>query len=259
MNALDRLESVLQDLMERPAALLGSKRLHPLKLASVLTKELEGRAIPLLDRIVVPDAYELRISAADWLAFEGARARLEEELAGYLTRLIEERDLTLGAPVTVRLLEDAGLRQGETLVVASFRGPEALPGLDAYPAHNPTVALPLPAMRLPAASPAEPVLRRTATGASLVLLGPGEAPLSRFALDRSLVRIGRRSSNEIALPDTKVSREHARVERIGGRYYLVDVGSTNGVRINGRDARGRTELVPGDLIEIGLQRLRFEL
>lgn len=249
---------MLQELMERPAAFLTPKRLHPLKLASALTKELESRAIPLVDRVIVPDDYELRLSHEDWLGFDGVRPRLEAELADYLTRLAAERDLTLNAATRVRLQEDRGLRQGDVHASAGFRAPEAAADPQDNSVYHPTVALP----RM--AAPVSPAYDRSAppagpaTVASLVLLGPGDRPLSRFALDRPLVRIGRRSSNEIALADTKVSREHARVERAGARYYLVDLGSTNGVRINGRDARGRIQLAAGDVIEIGLQRLRFE-
>ena len=258
MNALDRLEGMLQELMERPAALLSSKRLHPLKLAAALTREFEARAIPLVDRVIVPDSYELWISQAEWSGFDGVRPRLEAELADYLTRLAAERALTLAAPICVRMRADSGLRQGDVRAQAGFQAPIPAAEPVAYPAHNPTIALPRPVRSDVPEGVRPPFPPQPASPAALVLLGPRDRELARFALDRPLVRIGRRSSNEIALADTKVSREHARVERAGLRYYLVDLGSTNGVRINGRDAQGRCELSPGDVIEIGLQRLRFE-
>ena len=62
MKALARLESFIQDLIERPAWLLSQRRLHPIELAQALTRALEAGALTLADRVLVPDRYTLRLS-----------------------------------------------------------------------------------------------------------------------------------------------------------------------------------------------------
>ncbi len=56
-----------------------------------------------------------------------------------------------------------------------------------------------------------------------------------------------------------VSRRHASIGRQGSEYYLIDLGSTNGTRINGRDvpAQQKIPLHDGDLIELGDEALRL--
>jgi DNA-binding NtrC family response regulator len=57
--------------------------------------------------------------------------------------------------------------------------------------------------------------------------------------------------------DDRVSSAHARIERAGGGWQLVDLGSTNGSRVNGRAVEAATMLGDGDLIEIGHTFLRY--
>ena len=55
----------------------------------------------------------------------------------------------------------------------------------------------------------------------------------RFELDREVVTIGRGSENDIAVDSGSVSNVHAEMRRIKGGYELADVGSTNGLKLNG--------------------------
>jgi predicted component of type VI protein secretion system len=56
----------------------------------------------------------------------------------------------------------------------------------------------------------------------------------RVALDRERLSIGRLSHNDVALPYGHISRQHAEVRRIDGHWWIVDLHSTNGLRINAR-------------------------
>lgn len=64
------------------------------------------------------------------------------------------------------------------------------------------------------------------------------------------VVLGRSKQNaDIFLDDANVSRQHAAIERVGHAWYVVDLGSTNGVYVGGvRITRHR--LIDGDVIEI---------
>jgi pSer/pThr/pTyr-binding forkhead associated (FHA) protein len=55
----------------------------------------------------------------------------------------------------------------------------------------------------------------------------------RFQLDRQVVTLGRGSENDIAIESGSVSVKHAEMRRIEGGYEIVDVGSTNGIKIDG--------------------------
>jgi len=69
--------------------------------------------------------------------------------------------------------------------------------------------------------------------------------------------IGRATSNRIVLKDDMCSREHAEIYAHDERWYLRDLGSLNGTRVNSRPIRDETVLAPGDLIEIGNTQLVF--
>ncbi len=77
-----------------------------------------------------------------------------------------------------------------------------------------------------------------------------------YLLNRDVVNIGRDSSNDIALTDPFISGKHCRIRREDEQYTLVDLGSSNGTRVNGREIQ-RTVLQDGDIIEIGSTRLHL--
>ena len=78
----------------------------------------------------------------------------------------------------------------------------------------------------------------------------------RFSLATGPVRIGRGGDNTIVLDNDSVSRRHARVERRGGQYVLIDMDSTNGTFVND-DLVDEHELKRGDQIKIGDTIVKF--
>ncbi len=68
---------------------------------------------------------------------------------------------------------------------------------------------------------------------------------------RDEITIGRQEGNTIRLTERNVSRRHARLVRQNGHVVVEDLGSYNGVLINGERIQGQTELRDGDLIQIG--------
>jgi len=79
----------------------------------------------------------------------------------------------------------------------------------------------------------------------------------RVAVAEDPVTIGRLAECEISLGDQNVSRRHAELRRDGDAVYVVDLGSTNGTKVNGVKVR-QQRLANGDVITIGVTSLRFE-
>ena len=73
--------------------------------------------------------------------------------------------------------------------------------------------------------------------------------------------IGRSREADIVLEDANVSRKHAEVRPSGGSWIVRDLGSTNGVKVNGRrlDPARPQSLKRGDVIGLGTSRATFEL
>ena len=71
--------------------------------------------------------------------------------------------------------------------------------------------------------------------------------------------LGRSRDCDIVLSDANVSRHHAEIRPAGDGWTIADLGSTNGVVVNGRNARGAVALSAGDQVELGTSKLRFEL
>ncbi len=73
---------------------------------------------------------------------------------------------------------------------------------------------------------------------------------ANYQLDNPLLVIGRMEDNDIAINDTRVSRRHAHIRRDDFRYYVEDLGSTNGTWLNGARLAAPTQLRDGDQIQI---------
>src|SRR5713101_4249606 len=68
---------------------------------------------------------------------------------------------------------------------------------------------------------------------------------------REEITIGRQDGNTIRLTERNVSRRHARLLKENGNLLIEDLGSYNGVRVNGEKITGPTKIKEGDLVEIG--------
>jgi pSer/pThr/pTyr-binding forkhead associated (FHA) protein len=83
---------------------------------------------------------------------------------------------------------------------------------------------------------------------TLVMKGNGAPQTLKLTVD--VISVGRAKDNTISIQDKKVSRLHAKIERIGATYQIRDLESGNGTRINGRRVDFQT-LSEGDEIRIG--------
>lgn len=81
-----------------------------------------------------------------------------------------------------------------------------------------------------------------------------------LAFNGTGITIGRDPTNTISLNnDTTVSRRHASFSYENGTYLIIDEGSSNGIYVNGVRVSGSQPLRPGDEVQIGNTRFRFEV
>lgn len=113
-------------------------------------------------------------------------------------------------------------------------------------------AVPTPAGR-PVGGGVMPTLTVVEAKQSTVAVG------TTFGL-QPVTTVGRASDNTVVLPDAFISSHHAQVVRQNGRWFLTDLGSTNGSAVNGRRCDGRaTPLKDGDIVQFGRLKMRLAL
>jgi Na+-transporting methylmalonyl-CoA/oxaloacetate decarboxylase gamma subunit len=93
--------------------------------------------------------------------------------------------------------------------------------------------------------------------ARLVMAGEkGLRKQASWELETEVV-IGRAAECAVSVDDEFASNLHAKIYRSEGRYYVEDLGSTNGTYVNGRRINYPTELRGGDRVKIGRTEMEF--
>ena len=90
----------------------------------------------------------------------------------------------------------------------------------------------------------------------VILPGQPEAGQTHRLAEYPLVTIGRAVGNQIVLTDEAASTWHLRLENHSDGWWVKDLNSTNGTRVNGSDVRN-TQLKHADAIQIGRCILRI--
>jgi pSer/pThr/pTyr-binding forkhead associated (FHA) protein len=124
---------------------------------------------------------------------------------------------------------------------AAFRLADTMHGFQAY-------RPPVPTPFLPASEPALATLA----------VRQGDLQGQRLDVRTPVVNIGRAEFNDLKLPDSSVSASHAKLQLREGVWVLSDLGSTNGVTVDGVRVEGEVALSPGATIVLGQVRLQFE-
>jgi pSer/pThr/pTyr-binding forkhead associated (FHA) protein len=96
------------------------------------------------------------------------------------------------------------------------------------------------------------------THSAAIVFASGPMGGSEVALDKDRVTLGRGADADVVLDDASVSNQHAVLELAGAGFRIRDLGSTNGVRVNGGRVAA-SELKHGDRIEIGSLSFRYRL
>jgi pSer/pThr/pTyr-binding forkhead associated (FHA) protein len=107
----------------------------------------------------------------------------------------------------------------------------------------------------PAPEP-EPAGRAAATVATRAVVSLDDR---RYVLEGPRATIGRAKDAECVLRDPNVSRRHAELRRSAtGEWTIADLGSTNGIKVNGRRVRS-SRLGPGDEVTLGTTSFTFDI
>lgn len=222
--ALSHLESRLQALVEGSAAWLFPGSAAQREMIRGLLQAMQDGVHPGADGApTAPNLYILEANEGD-----AERLRHNQPFLDELTRLLhqtcQEADLRLSGPLSLNVQPSSGLGPGEIQVIAR----DSLKGV------TPTMGLLLPA-------------------------APGEAPPRNaflivdgthvFALDAPVVNIGRRPDNQLVIDDSRISRLHAQLRLVRGRFVIFDLESTGGTFVNGRRIH-QQELSAGDVISL---------
>ena len=250
MSILRNLESKLEGLFEGAFSRTFKSHVQPVEIARKLAKEMQDNKSVSISRTYVPNQYVVWLSADDRSQFEGVEDGLQKELSDYLLETARTEGLALLTRPSVDFQTDERLSLGEFGIQAMLVRPpeEQRPQAEPEPAefgHTMVYSVDRDARRM------DPPER---SGGRAMLIGGGR----RTVLSGSRVVIGRSRDCDVTLDDPNVSRRHAELRREGGGWIVADLGSTNGVKVNGRRVNDQP-LSPGDEIVLGLERLTFEV
>jgi hypothetical protein len=247
VSVLRNLEAKLEGLVEGAFSRAFKSEVQPVELARKLAKEMEDAKSVSLARTYVPNQFWVYLSPEDRDRFETYEDGLKKELSDYLLEHARTHGLALLTRPTVELETDDRLGLGEFGIQAKLVKPadagaeaEAVEGDFGHTMVYSTTG----ARRVE--SP-----RQAGTRALLV----GEDKRTVVAGDPFV--IGRSRECDLVLDDPNVSRRHAELRREDDGWAVHDLGSTNGIKLNGNRSRGG-RLSPGDEITLGLSRLTFE-
>ena len=227
---------------------------QPVELAHKLAKEMEDNQMASVSRVYVPNHYRVFLSPKDREQFASYEPALRKELSDYLLEHARQESFALSTRPQVEFHTDERLDLGEFGIQAQLLAPpEEEQRRRAREPHAPSAG---DFGHTMVYSPSRDARRiePAADRRQALLVGGGR----RNVLSGSRVVVGRSREADIVLQDPNVSRRHAELRRDDGGWQIVDLGSTNGIKVNGRRVDSQ-QLSAGDQITIGVTDLTFEL
>jgi hypothetical protein len=251
MSVLRNLEAKLGGLVEGAFGRAFKTSVQPVELAHKLAKEMEDNQMISVSRVYVPNHYRVFLSPPDREQVASYEPALRKELSDYLLEHGRQERFALTSRPQVEFHTDDRLALGEFGIQAQLLGePEEEPGgREVAPSagdfgHTMVYSPDRAPQRL------EPELDRR----QALLVTEGR----RHPLSGDRILVGRSRECDVVVSDPNVSRRHIELRRGQHGWGAVDLGSTNGMKVNGRRV-GHAELDPGDRITIGVTDLTFEL
>jgi hypothetical protein len=250
MSVLRNIEHRIEGLFEGVFGRAFRTHVQPVELARKLVKEMEDHRVISVSRVYAPNEYTVYLAPSDREQFATYEDSLCSELQDYIAENARrERYELLSAP-EVKLETDSDLEMGEFgIATRMVQGPVPQPGEpEPEPESGATMVYRKPP-ETEAVSAEELGLDRESV--SLTVNG------TKHEIDKREVVIGRSKDCDIQLADGNVSRRHAEVRQEGAAYWVIDLGSTNGMEVNGRRQK-RAKLRQGDRITLGSTELVFK-
>ena len=222
---LAEIERRLQGLVEGTAArLFAGNRQKPDLLQQLLAAMRSGTHRGEAGEALAPNLYTLYLSAERADAWSKDPTLLES-LGRGLEESGHKEGLAFSSPPVVRIEIDPDLQAHEARLLARD-------SLDGLPLTSNYILGPVEAAgALPG-------------GAFLIVNG-----VDVYPLDQAVINLGRRPDNHIVLDDPRISRLHAQLRLVRGRFVVFDLDSTGGTWVNGVRIQ-QAALTPGDVLSL---------
>lgn len=287
-NPLQKVESLLQHMVERPFAMLFHSKLQPAQVLRRLERAMEDNAHLLGEgRRLAPEVYDIYLSFKDHQQLNALEATLLRDWQQHLVEFARQHRYTLRSSPVLRLHPRSDLRPGEVHIDAhvidkqnmSQDGEGGIMATQAISAdqleriRNQAMlsqpSIPNPGMMPdysvggvsnPNASMYPPTLPPTSVmpPAWLTIRLP-QSPEKVYRIEKPVIKIGRQLDNDIIVEDKRVSRYHAQLKyESNGQFTIYDLGSTNGITVNGTPGMRQHTLRSGDRFTIGSYDFYFE-
>jgi len=230
---------------------LGGGYVQPVEIAKKLAREMRDSRRVSVSCIYVPNEYTVHLHPSDYENITNFSGLLAKELQEYVRQKAEEKRYTLAGRPLVSFACDENLAGGSVRLESRFS--ESPPEAEKTPEensieHTQRFTLLKEAIKTDTA----PLVY----GRLVIDAGPDRG--KTFNLSNVSIVIGRREDCGIILNDTSISRRHARLELSQGRYVITDIGSTNGVVVNGEKILTKV-LEPGDVLTLGTTVCTFKV
>ncbi len=225
ITKLEQLEARIQELVEvRLAGILPGRKIEDFVIRE-LAEAMRTNITEISGTKFAPTIFTLLTRPDEAIPWEDAR--LLNALKETLHAAGREADLEFSVPPTLAVSTDASLQTGSVRVIASHKG-ESLGPTDNIPKDEP------------------PKLEEDHIPESAFLILEGRRV---YPLQEQVINIGRRLENQLVIDDPRVSRAHAQLRAIKGRFVVFDLNSTGGTFVNGQRTN-QTVLYPGDVISL---------
>ncbi len=256
MNLLKSVETTIANLVEGTFGRVFRSEVRPMELARKLAREMDAHRTVSVSRVYVPNEYTIWLSREDRGRYDGVEHEVIDELCAYLLEHARREDLIMASPPQIDFQTDERLALGEFGIQARLvrhgghSGEHSVVALD-QEEHGQTMIYSTSAR---VGGPVEEAQGRRHAPRALLIVGA-----RRLLIPPAGGVIGRSRDCEIVLEDAGISRHHAELRPHEDGWTIEDLGSTNGVRINGREIHGARPLSAGDRLELGSTEILFEL
>ena len=250
MSVLRNLEDKLAGLVEGTFGRVFRSQVRPLEIARKLAREMDEHKTVSVSRTYVPNEYAVWLSPEDRERFEGVEHEVIDELSAYLLEHARRERLALISRPQIEFHTDERLQLGEFGIQARLVRAEAERDEAQQGDHGQT-------MVYSTAGRVQEELHeaRSARAGRAIVVAEGK----RMPVGPGGAVIGRSRECDIVLSDSNVSRRHAEIRPTGGdTWTITDLGSTNGVKVNGRTVDS-APLTGGDEVMVGTVEVRFEV